>query len=132
MTLRIMLVTRNVVSVRAMVFAGRRPAAARPCRPLTIREIAWSGLSRAAVGEQRVGARDLERCGFEHAERDRRVGPRRRAGADAPPQRRDLVVSGRLGDLDRGDVARQGERAAQRDRPFELAVVVGRASRSAR
>ena len=36
------------------------------------------------------------------------------------PQRGDLVVAGRLRDLDGGDVARQRERAAQRDRPLRI------------
>ena len=78
----------------------------------------------AAVREQRVGRRDLERRRLEDAERDRRIGLRRIADAELLPERGDAVVAGRLRDVNRAEVARVGERAAERDRAVVLVLVV--------
>ena len=56
--------------------------------------------SLAAAGrcrrwEQRVGLRHFERRQLEHAERDRRERLRRRADADPPPERGDVVEANR-------------------------------------
>src|SRR5829696_5434344 len=123
MTLRIMLVTRNVVSFRAIVL---------DC-PFWISEIASTSVDpgdrlkrtrRPAVWKERVRAGDLQRRRFEHSERDRWIGARRGADADAAPQAGHLVVAGGLGDLDGGDVPGERQRAPQRDRAFVLTIVV--------
>ena len=126
-TLRIMLVTRNVVAGSA-IDLGRRRASARCARhPLTIRVTAVSGTCVPRVGEHRERLGDLERRQLEDAERNRRIAAQRRlADAGSPPQRRDGVEAGLLGQLDRGDVARQRQRAAQRDHAVVLVVVVAR------
>ena len=119
-TLRIMFVTRNVVSGRATGLPG---ASLRPQRSRSRPRCGRCALQRpdgAAVGEQRVGLRHLERRQLEDAERDRRKRPaaacRRRPGATA----RRPVEADLLADANRAEVARHGERAA----PGDLAVVV--------
>ncbi len=126
MTLRIMFVTRNVVSGRATDF-GVPTWTARSRPPLTSRWIATSGRSVPALGKSVYADGNLQGRGFEDAERDRWIRPRRSAGADLAPERRDVVVPGGFRHFHGHDVAGQGERTPQRDGAFELAVVVARA-----
>src|SRR5438874_6886742 len=84
------------------------------------------GMKRARLRKNRECRRNLERCRLEDTERDRWITLRLRADADTAPECGDVVEAYRLGDLDRGDVARMRESAAKRDRPVILVLVVGR------
>jgi hypothetical protein len=75
--------------------------------------------------ERGVRTRELERGGLERAERRRR-SRRRARQPERLPTARETVHADLLCEHDRGDVAAVGNRAAQRDRPEELAVVVRR------
>ena len=92
--------------------------------PLVIDRMCRSGRSDADVGEHRVRRGDFERRRLEHAERNRRIRLRRVADAEPLPQRGDVVVAGRLRDVNRREVARLRQRVAQRDRPVVLVLVV--------
>ena len=123
-----MLVTRNVVS-RACHGARRRHVDRDVLAVVDDAADRAERTQRPAVGKQRVGGRDFVRRGLEYPERDRRIRARRRAGADTLPQGGDRVVAGGFGDFDGRDVARERERAPQRDRPVVLVLVVARRPR---
>ena len=69
----------------------------------------------AAVEEQRVCLRDLERGQLEHTERDGRIPLRRRADANLAPESGDVLEPDLFANADRPEVARHGERSAPRD-----------------
>ena len=117
MTLRIMLVTRYVVSGRA-ISCGWPSAASGD----VLRRRCRCGGCAAAAARPPCSGRSCRPWRFRTASpRTRRAQSTDTAFGGVPtPSRfhelRDVVVAGALGDLDRRDVARVRERAPQRDR----------------
>ena len=88
--------------------------------------------AHAVVGKHAEGGSLLEGRDFRRAQRDRQVGRDVRGDAEAVgvvDHRLDAEV---VGQLQRGNVARLGQRAAQRDRAFKFLVVIVRSVRAGR
>ena len=121
-TLRIMLTTGK--SCRGADLLLRPIQLQSSCRPR--RRVRARGAADLPPLETAVRRGDLDRRRLEHAQRDRRIRVRVGADADALPEARHLVEARHLGDLDRRDVARERQRAPERDQPVVLVLVVTR------
>jgi hypothetical protein len=79
---------------------------------------------RPLLAKRAERVRQLERRHLGGAERDREVARQRRAEAEARQIVDQVLNADAFGELDRDDVARLGQRRAQRRRTEELLLVV--------
>src|SRR6185436_852540 len=78
----------------------------------------------AQVRKDRVGGGNLERRGFEDAQRNRWIRLRSIADAQSLPEGRDSIVPRAFSHLDRGEVARLRERSTISDDAVVFTLVV--------
>ena len=116
----------NAVSARIASFGcGRRSSSSEPSRSvIDSREVRLH--ANAVIRERGVGAGDFDQRHFLRAERHRQERPEVLREAELLRIRRDLRRAEHVDDLHRRNVARLLERAPQRQRAHELAIVVAR------